>query len=236
VIPGARLVVLGKQGAGKGTQCVRLSRHYVVPHIATGDMLRAAVRLQTPLGLKARHYLEAGDLLPDELMLGLVAERLVQDDTRERGFVFDGFPRTVGQAQALEEILGADDLDLVLDLEVPTTVVLERLSSRRVCTDCGAIYSASKPPAVDWTCDECGGEVVQRSDDTEEAIYHRLQLYEEQTAPLVAWYEEKGKLVVVDGVGPTEVVSDRLTTAIDGHRLRPFDPLPARPRPTDTGS
>jgi len=220
VVPGARLIVLGKQGAGKGTQCVRLSRHYVVPHIATGDMLRAAVKAGTSLGREAKRYMDAGELIPDEVVLQLVAERLDQDDTKRRGFVLDGFPRTVVQAERLDELLRPLELDCVVDLVVATEVVLQRLAGRRVCADCGANYSLSAPPRVDWICDVCGGEVVQRPDDTESAIKRRLALYEAQTKPLVARYEASGKLVCVDGEGSPDEVTDRLVKVVD-QRLEP---------------
>ncbi|HLG91933.1 MAG TPA: nucleoside monophosphate kinase, partial [Acidimicrobiales bacterium] len=177
MVPGTRLVMLGKQGAGKGTQCVRLSHHYVVPHISTGDMFRAAVRSGSHLGRQAAQYMEKGELIPDDLVLEMVARRIAEDDTTKRGFVLDGFPRTTYQAEKLEEMLAPQRLDLVIDLEVPTEVVLRRLASRRVCRDCGANYSLRSRPRLDWTCDVCGGEVVQREDDTEEAIRRRLDLY-----------------------------------------------------------
>ena len=135
MVPGARLVILGKQGAGKGTQCVRLARHYVVPHISTGDMFRAAVRANTEFGRKAREYMDAGELVPDEVVIGVVQERLEQDDTTNRGFILDGFPRNVEQAEALDKILAPTGVDLTIDLEVPTEDVLRRLASRRVCTN-----------------------------------------------------------------------------------------------------
>ena len=148
MIPGARLVMLGRQGAGKGTQCVRLSRHYVVPHISTGDMLRAAVKEGTELGRQAQEVMDRGELVSDELMSGIVEKRLERDDTKNRGYILDGFPRTVGQAEALEKATTDRPLDLVIDLEVPVPVVLERLASRRVCVDCGANYSADKSPTL----------------------------------------------------------------------------------------
>jgi len=218
VVPGARLIVLGKQGAGKGTQCMRLSHHYVVPHISTGDMLRAAAKSGTPLGLEARRYLDAGDLIPDEIVLRMVAARLDQDDTRTRGFVLDGFPRTLAQADGLDELLKPVELDLVLNLVVPTDMVLQRLASRRVCEDCGAIYSTSVPPKLNWTCDVCGGEVFQRDDDIEEAIKHRLDLYDRSTFPLVTRYGAAGKLVEVSGVGSPDEVTYSLTAVIDAHQ------------------
>lgn len=218
MIPGARLVILGKQGAGKGTQCLRLARHYVVPHISTGDMFRAAVRAETEFGKKAREYMDAGELIPDEVVIGVVRERLAQDDTSTRGFILDGFPRTVHQAEALAEALSPRGIDLALDLEVPTDIVLRRLASRRVCQVCGMNYSTDKPPAYNWTCDNCGGEVVQREDDREEAIARRLRLYEEQTEPLIAFYLASDKLVAVDGTGSPDDVTARLVRAIDARR------------------
>jgi adenylate kinase len=218
VVPGVRLIILGKQGAGKGTQCVRLSRHYVVPHVSTGDMLRAAVRLGTEFGIQANKYMSAGELVPDEVIVGVVKERLEQDDSRNRGFILDGFPRTVFQAEQLEKLLEPRDIDLAIDIEVATDIVLERLASRRVCSDCGSNFSTHNPPKLNWTCDFCGGEVVQRPDDTEEAIKRRLDLYEEQTAPLIAWYRGRGKLVTIDGMGPLDDVTARLVKAVDARR------------------
>ena len=220
MVPGARLVILGKQGAGKGTQCVRLARHYVVPHISTGDMFRAAVKSRSEFGRKAEEYMRAGELIPDDVVVGVVRERLSQDDTSHRGFILDGYPRTVYQAVQLSILLSPDDIDLAVDIEVPTEAVLKRLASRRVCVDCGKNYSVDNPPRFDWTCDNCGGEVVQREDDTEAAIMRRLQLYEQATAPLIEWYLEKDRLVAVDGLGRPDDVTQRLIRAIDG-RLRP---------------
>jgi adenylate kinase len=218
MIPGARLVLLGRQGAGKGTQCVRLSRHYVVPHISTGDMLRSAVKEGTEFGRKAKEIMDRGDLVSDEIMGGVVDERLTSDDTRNRGYILDGFPRTVRQAEMLGGITAAEPLDLVIDLVVPTEVVLERLAARRVCTDCGANYSVDVPPKYGWTCDNCGGEVVQRADDTPEAIQKRLDLYERETAPLIEWYRQRDLLAEVDGLGSADEVTQRLIQAIDRRR------------------
>ena len=153
---GVRLVVLGKQGAGKGTQCVRLSHRYAVPHISTGDMLRAAVRAQTPLGIEAESLMSTGELLPDELITRMVDERLTERDATTRGFILDGYPRTVVQATMLEEIVAARPLHCVVNLDVPTDLVLQRLVSRRTCVDCGSIYSTSEPPVQRWLCDVCG--------------------------------------------------------------------------------
>jgi adenylate kinase len=210
------LVILGKQGAGKGTQAVRLSRHYVVPHISTGDTFRAAVRSGSEFGQKARVYLDAGDLVPDEIVIGVVRERLTHSDASHRGFVLDGFPRTVHQAEALTDILEPKGLDVVIDLEIDTAHVLTRLASRRVCSDCGANYSVNdNPPRVRGICDVCGGEVVQRDDDTESAIRRRLELYAQETAPLVDWYEGRQLLSRLDGLGPPDEVTDRIVGEID---------------------
>ncbi len=218
MVPGARLVILGKQGAGKGTQCARLARHFVVPHISTGDMLRAAARSRTEFGRKAKEFMDAGELVPDEVMIGLVKERLEYDDTSLRGFILDGFPRTTAQAEALADLLGDRELDLAIDIELPTEEALARLASRCVCNVCGAIYSKSSPPHVNWTCDHCGGEVVQREDDQPDAIRRRLALYEEQTAPLIAWYLKHDKLVPVDGMGTPDDVFRRLVGALEAKR------------------
>jgi adenylate kinase len=218
VVPGVKLVVLGKQGAGKGTQAVALSHHYVVPHIATGDMLRAHVRGGTELGHKAKSIMDSGELLSDEMIIEMVAERLWSADVRARGFVLDGCPRTVHQAKMLAEILDVDELDAALDLEVPTSEVLGRLAQRRVCSDCGTNYSTSSPPRINWTCDICFGEVVQREDDTEEAIRRRLELYERETEPLIEWYREHDQLVKVEGVGSPDMVLRRIIEAVEDHR------------------
>ncbi|MHB1517787.1 MAG: adenylate kinase [Acidimicrobiales bacterium] len=220
MVPGARLVVLGKQGAGKGTQCVRLSHHYVVPHVSTGDMLRAAVKQGTPLGLKARDIMDSGELLSDDLIMEMIAERLDERDVRDRGFILDGCPRTVHQAEGLADILAPLDLDLVIDIEIQTGQVLRRLAARRVCADCGANYSVSSPPLINWTCDVCGGEVVQREDDKVEAIERRLQLYEVQTAPLIEWYEVRGQLAWVAGTGSPDAVTRRIIKVIEDRRYK----------------
>jgi adenylate kinase len=220
MIPGVRLVLLGRQGAGKGTQCVRLSRHYVVPHISTGDMLRAAVREGTELGRVAKEIMDSGGLVGDDIMVGVVDERLRRDDARTRGYILDGFPRTVEQAERLDVITTGRPLDMVVDLSVPRDMVLERISSRRVCRDCGSNYTASSAPRAPWLCEVCGGDVVQRDDDTPEAVNRRLDLYESQTAPLIEFYGSVGRLVVIDGVGAPDTVFARLTSAIDARPHR----------------
>jgi adenylate kinase len=215
VTVGVRLVMLGRQGAGKGTQCTRLSRHYVVPHISTGEMLRAAVKEGTELGRKAAEIMNEGGLVPDDVMIGIVDERLDHDDTTRRGYVLDGFPRTVPQAKALADITDKRPLNLVIDLDVPKEVVLQRLAGRRVCADCGANYSVDKPPRYDCVCDNCGGEVEQREDDTPAAIEKRLAEYERETAPLIDWYRDMGLLDVVDGQGRASEVTQRLFDVVD---------------------
>ncbi len=225
MIPGVRLVVLGKQGAGKGTQCVRLSHHYVVPHVSTGDMLRGEVKSRTELGSRAKEQMDSGELIPDEIVMEMVGNRLAENDIRARGFILDGCPRTIAQAKQLADLLVPDRLDIVLDLVVPTSLVMKRLAGRRVCADCGANYSVTNPPMVNWSCDVCGGEVVQREDDQEEAIARRLDLYERQTAPLIDWYTERGLLVEVNGTGSADAVTKRCIKAVDD-RSRAF-PDPA---------
>jgi adenylate kinase len=195
-----------------------LSRHYVVPHISTGDMLRSAVKEGTEFGKRAQEIMDQGELVSDEIMAGVVEERLSSDDTHARGYILDGFPRTVGQAEALGRITSDRPLDLVIDLVVPTDIVLERLAARRVCVDCATNYSVDAPPRYGWVCDNCGGDVVQRADDTPEAIQKRLDLYERETAPLIAWYTERGLLAEVDGLGSTDEVTARLVAAIDARR------------------
>lgn len=215
MIPGARIVLLGRQGAGKGTQCVRLSRHFVVPHISTGDMLRAAVREGTELGKMAKAVIDAGQLVGDDIMVGIVAERLDAEDARTRGYILDGFPRTVAQAIALDEITAKSPVDLAIDLDVPRDLVLSRLSARRVCRDCGANFQSTGTDPSPWTCENCGGDVVQRDDDTPDSINRRLDLYETQTAPLIEFYGRTGRLCEVDGVGSPDEVFQRITREID---------------------
>lgn len=218
MIPGARLIILGRQGAGKGTQCVRLSRHYVVPHISTGDMLRAAVRERTELGLMAREIMDAGGLVGDDIMIGLVEERLQRPDASTRGYILDGFPRTVAQAEALDRITADRPIHVVIDLDVPREIVVERISSRRVCRDCGTNYTATGDDPTPWICDVCGGDVTQRADDTPDAVNNRLDLYESQTSPLIEHYDAQDRLVVVNGVGHPDHVFKRLTDVVEARR------------------
>ena len=215
---GVRLLVLGKQGAGKGTQAVRIAAHYGAPHISTGDMFRAAAASGTPFGLKAKEFMTRGELVPDDVVIGVVAERLAKEDAIDAGFILDGFPRTRVQAEELQRLLGREGLDAAVDIDVPTDVVLRRISGRRVCRTCGATYHVDHPPKVNWTCDKDGGEVVQREDDQPEAVRRRLELYERDTRPLLDFYEEFGLLVTVDGDGDPDQVFNRIIAAVDAAR------------------
>lgn len=207
-----RLVIFGRQGAGKGTQSARLSARYGTPHISTGDMLRAAVANATPLGIEAKAVMDAGGLVSDEIILGVVEERLAEPDVQSHGFLLDGFPRTVVQAEGLARFA---TVDVAIDLVVPEEVVLERMSSRRVCSSCARVYSLTEPPASGWNCDSCGSDVVLRTDDRPEAIAKRLQAYSTETQPTIDWYGAAGLLVAVDGLGTPDEVTGRLLAAID---------------------
>lgn len=204
------LVILGKQGAGKGTQCKRLSEHYAIPHVSTGDILRAAVKSGSPLGLEVASVMDAGALVSDELVIRLVDERFQQSDA-QRGALLDGFPRTLAQAEALEALLGDDGIKLCINLDVPTELVVERLSSRRVCQECGAIYKDTDIEAISETCSNCGGDVIQRKDDQPEAIAKRLAIYERDTAPLLEFYASRQLLVTLNG----DQSPDDVTRAIE---------------------
>lgn len=218
MIPGVRLLILGKQGAGKGTQAVRLARHYVVPHVSTGDLFRTATMSGSEFGKRAAVFMEAGELIPDEVVIGVVRERLAQDDTLHRGFLLDGFPRTRPQAEELERIMSPHGVDVVVNIKVPTELVLQRLGGRRACRECGANYHVNTPPTIGWICDVCGGEVVHRTDDTDAAIQRRLALYEQETRPLIEFYRSLGVLTEVDGVGTTDEVFQRVVDAVDAKR------------------
>jgi len=211
-----RLVIFGPQGAGKGTQGARLAEKYGVPFISTGEIFRWAIKGRTALGLKVLEYVDAGSLVPDDLTIEVVTERLSADDCRD-GFLLDGFPRNVEQAKALDELLADSDssLDAALVIEVPEEVSLRRLLGRRVCSNCGRNYHIDAPPENNWSCDNCGGEVIERSDDHEaETVTNRLRLYHQQTEPLKTYYEERNLLREIDGVGAPDEVFSRIVSSI----------------------
>lgn len=209
------LILFGPPGAGKGTQSALLIERMKMKQISTGDLFRAAIKNQTPLGIEAKSFLDAGKLVPDSVTIGLVDE--VLSGLKGQGFILDGFPRNVAQAEALEKIL--QRLNLKIDrsvfLEVPLNQLLGRLTGRRVCKNCGAVYHVeSKPPKADGVCDVCGGAVVQRPDDKEDVIRTRLEAYEQSTRPLKDYYRAKGPYVEVDGMGSSEEVYGRIIKAV----------------------
>ncbi len=212
-----RLIIFGPQGAGKGTQSARIAEKYDIPPISTGDIFRWAISGGTALGLKAREYVSRGQLVPDEVTIAVVLERLSADDARD-GFLLDGFPRNIRQAEALDGWVEGHDtggLDAALVIEVPEEVSLRRILGRRVCSECGRNYSVDTPPVNDWICDRCGGKVEARGDDVEEAtIRERLALYHKQTEPLKAYYEKAGLLRLIDGQGSTDEVFGRIVAAL----------------------
>jgi adenylate kinase len=211
-----RIVLVGPPGAGKGTQAQFVASHLSIPKISTGDIFRANVSGNTPLGQKAKEYMDRGDLVPDEVTIAMVRDRLAEEDAQE-GFLLDGFPRNVPQAETLKKILSEMDrkLDLVLELVVDDDEVVRRLSGRRTCRKCGRIWHvAFDPPTKDGVCDVCGGELFQRDDDREETIRHRLEVYQEQTAPLASFYADEGILVGLDATGPVEEVTERALVAL----------------------
>ena len=211
-----RAVLLGPPGAGKGTQAVRLVEQYEIPHISTGDIFRKNIKEGTELGKKAQEYMNAGALVPDELVVDLVKDRLQQDDCKN-GFLLDGFPRTIFQAEKLDEFLSESNLkmDIVINLKVEKEALIKRLTGRRVCKDCGASYHiVNIPPKKEGVCDICGGELIQRKDDNIETVENRINVYEEQTAPLIGYYKEAGSLVDFDGEASLDEVFDAIVQAI----------------------
>jgi adenylate kinase len=241
---GLRVVMLGRQGSGKGTQGMQLARLLIVPHISVGDVLREAAGSGSPLGRRVQETMERGELVDDELVVSLVAERLDAPDVRSGGFVLDGFPRTVGQATALAGIVSGGTLDRAVVIDVPLEVARARLLARRVCTGCGRIYSVERAQGLEtWTCGACGGDVRRRADDTAEAVTRRLTLYDEQTKPLLDWFSRREELLVVDGVGTSEEVFSRLLAGlwprIPENRIAQLagvsQPVPTAPADADTG-
>jgi adenylate kinase len=211
-----RLVLVGPPGAGKGTQAQFLSSHLSIPKISTGDIFRDNVSHGTALGRRAQAYMERGDLVPDEVTIAMVTDRLADDDTGA-GFLLDGFPRNVPQAETLKKMLSAWDtrLDVVLELVVDDDEVVRRLSGRRTCRRCGRVWHATfDPPSQPGICDDCGGELFQRDDDREETIRHRLEVYQQQTSPLISFYADEGILLGIDATGPVDEITDRALNAL----------------------
>lgn len=213
-----RIILIGAPGSGKGTQAKVLAERSGVPHISTGDILRDAVKRGTELGRKAEPIMASGALVPDDLMMGIIDERLKLDDAR-KGFILDGFPRTVAQAEKLGEILqgnGSDDLRVVY-LSVPDEAIVRRIAARRSCPGCGAIYHLeNSPPRVADVCDKCGSALVARADDKEEAVRPRLENFHRQTMPVVDFYRRQGRFVEVDGVGAIDEIFERIKTSLNG--------------------
>ena len=195
-----KIILLGPPGAGKGTQAKSISNRYSIPHISTGDIFRKNISENTPLGIEAKKYIDQGQLVPDEVTINMVKDRLQQDDCIG-GYLVDGFPRTVSQAEALQKFIDerGESLDTALLIYVPMDFILERMTGRRVCPSCGASYHVKFNPAVDGKCELCGSDVVQRKDDTAETVKERLDVYERQTQPLIDYYENKNLLSQVDG-------------------------------------
>ena len=203
-----RIVLLGAPGAGKGTQARMLSTEYGIPQISTGDILRAAVKAGTALGLEAKRFMDAGNLVPDEVMCGIIKDRLAEPDAK-RGFLLDGFPRTEPQAEALDAMLASigQDLQLAIDVTVPEDELVARLTGRRVCRDCGASYHVMfNPSKAGDKCESCGGELYQRADDAADTVRNRLKVYHDQTAPIAARYQRSGILRTLDGNRPMDEV------------------------------
>jgi len=212
-----RTVLLGAPGSGKGTQGVVLSKKFDIPQISTGDLLRAAVKAGTELGKKAKSAMDAGALVSDDIVIGLIRERLSEDDA-QNGYILDGFPRNIPQAEALDAMLEelGQPLQGVVLLDVPFEELMQRLTGRRTCKDCGAIYNVHlSPPKTEGHCDRCGGELFQREDDNEETIGNRLKVYEEQTAPLVGYYQDQSKLHTIAGTGDIDNITNQVGAVFD---------------------
>lgn len=201
-----RTILLGPPGAGKGTQAVRIVEKYGIPHISTGDIFRDNIKRQTELGKKAQEYMNKGELVPDDLVIEIATDRLLRDDCK-KGFLLDGFPRTVYQAEKLDEFMQAHGgkIDHVINLEVDDDLLIFRLTGRRVCKQCGASFHVVNiPPKVEGICDRCGGELVQRADDTEETVKNRITVYKEQTMPLIDYYTKANNITTLDGSIPLD--------------------------------
>ncbi|MDE5977947.1 MAG: adenylate kinase [Turicibacter sp.] len=213
-----KIVFMGPPGAGKGTQAEKIVENYQIPHISTGDMFRKAIKDQTELGMEAKRYMDQGALVPDHVTIGIVRDRLSESDCKS-GFLLDGFPRTVDQAKALDEILTSLDskIDYVINIDVDLDILKERLTGRRICRSCGATYHMLfNPPKVDGTCDKCGGELYQRKDDNEETVGNRLDVYVSQTKPLLDYYSLAGNLVNINGQQSIDLVFAEIQDVLGG--------------------
>ncbi|MDT0448894.1 adenylate kinase [Streptomyces hesseae] len=212
-----RIVLVGPPGAGKGTQAAYLAKNLAIPHISTGDLFRANISQGTPLGQKAQEYMRAGQLVPDEVTIGMAKDRMEQEDAAE-GFLLDGFPRNLAQAEALDTILKADGLglDAVLDLEVPEDEVVKRIAGRRMCRkDSSHIFHVIyNPPAAEGVCDTCGGELYQREDDSEDTVRKRLEVYHSETEPIIDYYKAQGLVVTISALGKVAEVTQRAMEAL----------------------
>lgn len=207
------IIFLGAPGAGKGTQAEIIADKYNIPTISTGNIIREALKNGTEMGLKAKAFIEAGQLVPDEVVIGIIKERLAKGDC-ENGFILDGFPRTIPQAEALDSM--GINIDKVVDIEVPDEAIAERMTGRRVCPDCGASYHlVNKKPAKEGVCDNCGAELVQRKDDAPETVADRLKVYHDQTEPLKGYYEKTGKLRIVEGLGDVADITANVIKALE---------------------
>jgi adenylate kinase len=211
-----KIVMLGAPGAGKGTQAKMLADQYAIPHISTGDIFRANIKEGTELGKKAKEFIDAGALVPDELTVDLVMDRIGHEDCK-KGYILDGFPRTINQAEKLTEALGVKggDIDCAVNVDVPDEAIVERMAGRRMCPNCGASYHVVNiPPKKDGICDRCGEELITRKDDQPETVKKRLAVYHEQTRPLYDYYKEKGLVVDVDGTKPMEEVFQAIVSRL----------------------
>ena len=212
-----KIIMLGAPGAGKGSQASRISAMYKLPPISTGDIFRANLKEETELGKKAKHYMDRGELVPDDITIAMLLERIHKEDCKN-GYILDGFPRTIPQAEALKEALekSKEKIDLALDVEVPDELIVKRMAGRRSCPNCGAIYHVlTLPPKIEGTCDRCGGKLVQREDDNEETVKKRLQVYHDATEPLIHYYKKEGILEEIDGTRDVEQVFETVRKKIE---------------------
>jgi adenylate kinase len=212
-----RLILLGPPGAGKGTQAKKIAEKYNIPHISTGDIFRANIKNETALGKKAKEYIDSGELVPDSIVVAIVEDRLLEDDAKN-GFLLDGFPRTVKQAEALNDVLSNmnTSLDYVLNIEVDSDILVKRITGRRICKECGATYHIEfNQPEEAGVCDVCGGELYQRSDDTKATVENRINVYFDQTSPLIDYYQKKDQLTTIDGEQGIDEVFEEIIEKMD---------------------